>query len=245
MTPGTATSQMACAGVAPAAVAPTAALQQVAVKHQQWGDHPSPADGTNQSLQEPSADASCPTTALEDLQPDVLYHILLFLTQQDVAHVKMCSSRLMCNILRACQHWAPKVESWLAADPSSVGLLQQLRGAGRQLPPLQLQSQAHQAAATPPQGTAGFSPFGLPFVGEVPSSSSSIVQDPMVKQQQVRAPSSSSPAAVVTLSAEDEEVLQGSIRAARGPAVTEGEAAADTTCALSALARVPGAVRER
>lgn len=66
---------------------------------------------------------------LEDLQPDVLYHVLLFLSQRDVAHIKMCSSRLRCSTLRACQHWAPKVEHWLLSDPSRAALLRQLRDA--------------------------------------------------------------------------------------------------------------------
>lgn len=156
-------------------------------------------------------------TTLEDLQPDVLYHILLFLTQQDVAHVKMCSSRLMCNILLACQHWAPKVESWLASDPSSVGLLQQLRGAdGRLQPP----------EDTPSQPIAGLS-ISLPFGAE------GGIQPPSSKQQQQ----------FTALSAEEAEALQGTIRA--GYTSTAEQDADNPYPSLSALVNAPGGVHER
>jgi hypothetical protein len=64
---------------------------------------------------------------LEDLQPDVLQGVLLFLRDQDVAQLKQASSRLRCSILQACQHWAPKVEGWLMADHNSSSLLRRLR----------------------------------------------------------------------------------------------------------------------
>jgi hypothetical protein len=88
----------------------------------------------------------------------VLYHVLVHLSQQDVAHVKMCSSRLQSSILRACQHWAPQVESWLRSDPSSAGLLQQLRGIGG-VPQLSSQppaaAAAHAAAASTDAAAVG------------------------------------------------------------------------------------------
>jgi hypothetical protein len=71
--------------------------------------------------------ASSSPVGLEDLQPDVLQGVLLFLRDQDVAQLKQASSRLRCSILQACQHWAPKVEGWLMADHNSSSLLRRLR----------------------------------------------------------------------------------------------------------------------
>jgi hypothetical protein len=81
------------------------------------------------SARKDAGSAATSVMKLEELQPDVLYHVLLFLSQRDVAHIKMCSSRLRCSTLRACQHWAPKVEHWLLSDPSRAALLRQLRDA--------------------------------------------------------------------------------------------------------------------
>lgn len=151
---------------------------------------------------------------LEGLPTEPLYSILVFLDKQDVAHVKMCSRRLRANILRACQHWAPKVESWLASDPSSAGLLQQLRGAGgRQLQP-------------PTEAGTGSSPalsMDLPFEDE----NSSSLTGPLTKQQQ---------AAECTAAATGHEGLQGGIGAVHGApaeevaaAVQQSRAAADVS----------------
>jgi hypothetical protein len=73
---------------------------------------------------------------LEDLQPDVLQGVLLFLRDQDVAQLKQASSRLRCSILQACQHWAPKVEGWLMADHNSSSLLRRLKDLEPQQHPL-------------------------------------------------------------------------------------------------------------
>lgn len=64
---------------------------------------------------------------LLDLQPDVLHNILHFLENPDLAHLCLASRRLASNTLQACQHWAPKVECWLLADPARTDLLQRLR----------------------------------------------------------------------------------------------------------------------
>jgi hypothetical protein len=71
--------------------------------------------------------ASSGPIGLEDLQPDVLQGVLLFLRDQDVARLKQTSSRLRCSVFQACQHWAPKVEGWLMADHNSISLLGRLR----------------------------------------------------------------------------------------------------------------------
>ncbi|KAF8069448.1 hypothetical protein HT031_001564 [Scenedesmus sp. PABB004] len=64
---------------------------------------------------------------LHDLAPDALFHVLLHLAQPDVAALKVASARLRANTLAACQHWAPKVEAWLAGEPAGAALLRRLR----------------------------------------------------------------------------------------------------------------------
>lgn len=136
---------------------------------------------------------------LEGLPTEPLYSILVFLEKQDVAHVKMCSRRLRANILRACQHWAPKVESRLASDPSSAGLLQQLRGAGGR----QLQPPTEAGTASSPALS-----IDLPFEDE----DSSSLSGPLTKQQQA--------------AAGDEGGLQGGIGTVHRPPAEQLAAAA-------------------
>lgn len=156
---------------------------------------------------------------LEDLQPDVLYHVLRACQQQDVAHLKMCSRRLLCNILVACQHWAPKVESWLAADPSSTSLLHQLQGAGgRQLqPPPLRQDTSPLSNCLPPQQHSSSSPQTL-----------------ALKQQ----------AAALSLGG-DEVPQSDSIPARRGSQVARILAADDSRCTLPTIYKVPKGVKDR
>lgn len=109
-------------------------------RHGPWHSdhHPAPASASGHQCSEAitgtgALNASSGPVRLEDLQPDVLHGVLLFLCDQDVAQLKQASSRLRSSILQACQHWAPKVEGWLMADLNSSGLLRRLRG----LDPLQ------------------------------------------------------------------------------------------------------------
>lgn len=176
--------------------------------------------GAVQAAEELVIDGHVAATALEDLPTEPLYNILLFLDKQDVAHVKMCSRRLLGNILRACQHWAPKVESWLASDPSSAGLLQQLRGAGmRQLQP-------------PAESCTQFTPAAsLDLACRAEDSSSP--QTSLLKQQQ--------PA---KLPIDEGESMQGSIGVARQPSVEE-DAAEECSDSLITLSKVPTDNSER
>lgn len=145
---------------------------------------------------DPKADtgllASCSTLRLEDLQPDVLYQVLLFLSNQDMARLKQASSRLRSNTLQACQHWAPKVEGWLLADPNSGSLLRRLRelhpqllAAGQQqlssaaLPPTSCEEAAPAAPAADPGGALAMDEDNSS------SSSSSCGVEPDVQQQQL------------------------------------------------------------
>lgn len=176
--------------------------------------------GAVHGAEELVTDGHAAATALEDLPSEPLYHILLFLDKQDVAHVKMCSRRLLGNILRACQHWAPKVESWLASDPSSAGLLQQLRGAGgRQLqPPSEGCTQSTPAAS-----------LDLACRTEVSSSPSKS----LLKQQQL-----------AKLPSDEGGSLQDSIGVACQPSVEE-HAAEDSSDYLPTLSKVATDTNER
>lgn len=177
----------------------------------------------NSTGEDDVADLSAAASDLEELQPDVLFHILVLLTQQDVAHVKMCSKRLQGNILSACQHWAPKVASWLAADPSSAGLLQQLRGAGGR----QLQPPASHSPQPPPPFSSG--PAGADAV--------SSMTDALLKQQ----------AAAAALPGADQEAMQDSIPAAHSVKALLGgeEEAAGTTCTLPADVKLLKGINDR
>jgi hypothetical protein len=176
--------------------------------------------GAVHGAEELVTDGHAAATALEDLPSEPLYHILLFLDKQDVAHVKMCSRRLLGNILRACQHWAPKVESWLASDPSSAGLLQQLRGAGgRQLqPPSEGCTQSTPAAS-----------LDLACRTEVSSSP----PKSLLKQQQL-----------AKLPSDEGGSLQDSIGVACQPSVEE-HAAEDSSDYLPTLSKVATDTNER
>uniref|UniRef100_A0A383VKV1 F-box domain-containing protein n=1 Tax=Tetradesmus obliquus TaxID=3088 RepID=A0A383VKV1_TETOB len=106
---------------------------------------------------------------LEDLQPDVLHGVVLFLRDQDVAQLKQTSSRLRCSVLQACQHWAPKVEGWLMADHNSISLLGRLRDLDpQQGQPRREQQQDAQQHLDTPAAAAGSAqagdsaPLGLP-----------------------------------------------------------------------------------
>lgn len=103
-----------------------------------------------------SAPSSSSPSRLHDLQPDVLHNVLCFLGNQDLARLCQTSRRLAYDAIQACQHWAPKVEGWLLADPSRADLLQRLRLAG----PLTEQSDAVQQP--PPRGSALTLDGGLP-----------------------------------------------------------------------------------
>lgn len=95
-----------------------------------------------------STDAESPPSShsalkLDDLQPDVLHNIIYFLSDQDTASLCLTGRRLAANTLQACQHWAPKVESWLLADPTRAPLLHRLQ----QLDPLVLHRAEEQQEA--------------------------------------------------------------------------------------------------
>lgn len=71
--------------------------------------------------------------SLDELQPDVLAGVLAALPHRDMAALQQCSRRLRGSTKAACQHWAPRVEAWLAAEPAGTALLSRLRG---ERPPL-------------------------------------------------------------------------------------------------------------
>lgn len=188
------------------------------------------SSGAPERVEDTCTDICVEAATLEGLPTEPLYNILLFLDKQDVAHVKMCSRRLMCNILRACQHWAPKVESWLASDPSSAGLLQQLRDVGgRQLQP--------PAEEGPPSSR----PLSLDLATSDEDSSS--LAEPLTKQQHA--------AGVLSEVQGDLCGITDTIRAVHGSTDTQlaaGEvdkAASDSSSPVSSLTRAPSDFTER
>jgi hypothetical protein len=119
--------------------------------------------------------ASSGPIGLEDLQPDVLQGVVLFLRDQDVAQLKQTSRRMRSSILQACQHWAPKVESWLMADHNSISLLGRLRDLDPQQrqPSWDQQQDAQQQlsiAAAASKGTNASAPAALQLTNSLISS---------------------------------------------------------------------------